>query len=133
MALSHTIAGKHLINGTWVGDAGAFDAIAPATGAVIGPKFAEADESEVNLAALAADSAFDATRDLPPRWQADLLDAIGAKIMELGDALLERAEAETALPRGRLTMERGADGQPVEDVRRGRARWCVGRCDNRHG
>lgn len=106
-SMSHQIAGKHLINGTWAGEARAFDAIAPATGAVIGPKFAEAGEADVNLAALAADSAFDATRDLPPRWQADLLDAIGAKIMDLGDALLERAEAETALPRGRLTMERG--------------------------
>jgi NADP-dependent aldehyde dehydrogenase len=107
MALSHQIAGKHLINGTWIGDAEAFDAIAPASGDVIGPRFAEAGESEVNLAALAADSAFDATRDLPPRWQADLLDTIGGKIVDLGDALLERAEAETALPRGRLTMERG--------------------------
>ena len=84
-----------------------FDAIAPATGAVIGPQFAEAGEADVNLAALAAASAFEATRDLPPRWQADLLDAIAAKIMDLGDALLERAETETALPRGRLTMERG--------------------------
>src|SRR5439155_20623256 len=46
------------------------------------------------------------TLDLPPRWSADLLDAIASKIMDLGDALLERGEAETALPRVRLTGER---------------------------
>src|SRR5439155_17617237 len=33
-------------------------------------------------------------------------EAIAAKIMDLGDALLERGEAETALPRPRLTGER---------------------------
>ena len=107
MPLAHDISGKHLINGTWVGGAGAFDAIAPATGAALGPKFAEAGQAEVNLAVGAAEAAFGATLDLPPQWPADLLDAIGAKVMDLGDALLERAEAETALPRPRLTMERG--------------------------
>lgn len=108
MPLTHEIAGKHLINGTWVGEiSGGFQATSPATGAALAPKFAEAGEAEVNLALLAAGSAFDASLDLPPRWPADLLDAIAAKVMDVGDALLERGEAETALPRGRLTMERG--------------------------
>src|SRR4029453_2291271 len=107
MALTHDIAGRHLINGTWLGEPGAFAATSPATGETLSPQFAEAGEGEVNLAAVAARSAFDATLDLQPKWPADLLDAIAAKVMDLGDALLERAEAETALPRGRLTMERG--------------------------
>ncbi|MGB7157848.1 MAG: aldehyde dehydrogenase (NADP(+)) [Tepidisphaeraceae bacterium] len=113
MPLAHNISGQHLINGTWVGggggsgDGGAFEATSPATGAALAPKFAEAGESEVNLAMMAAVSAFEASLDLPPRWSADLLDAIGAKVMDLGEALLERAEGETALPRPRLTMERG--------------------------
>ncbi|HEV2296225.1 MAG TPA: aldehyde dehydrogenase (NADP(+)) [Tepidisphaeraceae bacterium] len=108
MGLTHDIVGKHLINGTWVGEAnGAFEAMSPATGATLLPKFAEAGAAEVDLALLAARSAFDASLDLPPRWPAPLLDGIAAKVMDLGDALLERGEAETALPRGRLTMERG--------------------------
>ena len=105
--MTHELSGKHLINGTWMEGKAAFDAIAPATGITLGPKFAEAGDGEVNLALLAAESAFDASLDLPPRWQADLLDAIAAKVLDLGDTLLERGEAETALPRGRLTMERG--------------------------
>src|SRR5687767_2220157 len=110
MALTHDIAGKHLINGTWVGDpagGGAVEAASPATGTALTPKFPDDGEAEVNLALVAAESAFDASLDLPPRWSADLLDAIAARTMDLGDALLERGEAETALPRGRLTMERG--------------------------
>ena len=105
--MTHELAGKHLINGAWMGGDGAFSAISPATGETLAPRFAEAGDGEVNLALLAAESAYDASLDLPPRWQADLLDAMAAKVMDVGDALLERGEAETALPRGRLTMERG--------------------------
>src|SRR5215211_2193586 len=110
MPFVHDIAGKHLINGTWMGEATAgasFETTSPTTGAALPPRFAEAGDAEVNLALLAAASAFEASLDLPPRWPVDLLDAIAAHVMELGDALLERAEAESALPRGRLTMERG--------------------------
>ncbi len=43
---------------------------------------------------------------LPPQWPADLLEAIVVNIDALGDALLDRAGAETALPRLRLVGER---------------------------
>lgn len=84
-----------------------FNAINPATGEPLDPPITESTREDVNRAAKAAVEAFAATKDLEPRWQADLLDAIAARIMDLGDGLLERAEAETALPRARLTGERG--------------------------
>ena len=80
--------------------------INPATGQQLEPGFAEASEPDVNTAVAAAVDAFDQTLDLPPRWPADLLEAIADRIMSLGDALLERGESETALPRARLTGER---------------------------
>jgi NADP-dependent aldehyde dehydrogenase len=80
--------------------------INPATGAQLEPGFREASDADVNAAVAAATDAFDKTLDLPPRWPADLLDTIADRIMSLGDALLERGEAETALPRPRLTGER---------------------------
>ncbi|MEA2733659.1 MAG: 2,5-dioxopentanoate dehydrogenase, partial [Humisphaera sp.] len=83
-----------------------FYATNPATGERLEPAFHEAGDADVNAAVAAATKAFDATLDLPPRWPADLLDAIADRILALGDALLERGEAETALPRARLTGER---------------------------
>src|SRR5438105_5349565 len=104
----HQIAGLHLIGGEWkrAASGAGFSATNPASGQTLAPTFSEAGEAEVHAAATAADRAFEATHDLPPRWPAELLDAIAAKIMDLGDALLERAEQETALPRARLTGER---------------------------
>ena len=87
-------------------DTGLFG-INPATGERLQPAFREASDADVNAAVAAATRAFEYTLDLPPRWPAELLDAIADRIMALGEALLERGEAETALPRGRLTMERG--------------------------
>ena len=51
-------------------------------------------------------AAFLAVRERDPLWPAELLDAIASQIEALGDELLERGEAETALPRARLTGER---------------------------
>jgi len=104
----HEITGQHLIAGQWRSLVGAtFKATAPQTGALLEPGFAESGAGEVDAALEAAREAFEKTLDLPPRWPADLLDRIADRIMDLGDALLARAESETALPRGRLTMERG--------------------------
>jgi NADP-dependent aldehyde dehydrogenase len=83
-----------------------FQAVNPATGATLEPAFADATSSDVDTAVAGASEAFGQTQDLPPRWQADLLDRIAERIMDLGDALLERGEAETALPLPRLIGER---------------------------
>src|SRR4051812_2207835 len=106
--LTHQLTGAHLIDGEWrlPAQAQSFTPTNPGTGQAVQPTFGEAGEPDVNAALAAAVIAFDAAADLPPRWQADLLIAIADRIMDLGDALLERGEQETALPRARLTGER---------------------------
>ncbi len=108
MSNDNRLTGSHLINGQWVA-AGTktFQGENPATGEKLSPQFGEAGKAEVNAALSAAGGAFEAAFDLPHGWQAKLLDAIAARIMDLGDALLERGEQETALPRARLAGERG--------------------------
>jgi NADP-dependent aldehyde dehydrogenase len=82
-----------------------FYSVNPATGAKL-KEYAIAGAGEVDAALSAAARAFEQLLQHPPRWQAGLLDAIAANIMDLGDALLEQGEQETALPRPRLTGER---------------------------
>src|SRR4051812_21963381 len=105
--MSYDLQGSHLIDGKWTRSNGAeFRAENPATGEQLTPAFQEAGDAEVNAALTAASDAFAQSLDLSHGWQAQFLDSIAAKIMELGDTLLERAEQETALPRPRLTAER---------------------------
>jgi 2,5-dioxopentanoate dehydrogenase len=84
-----------------------FDAINPATGEAIGPKFSEAGESHVNDACALAAAAAPAFRDLAPDDRAQFLEAVADEIEALGDTLVERAVAESGLPKARLTGERG--------------------------
>ena len=83
-----------------------FRAVNPATGAELDPLIREASPRYAAAAVGVAVEAFEQTQDLPPRWSADLLERIADRIMDLGDALLDRGEAETALPQPRLTGER---------------------------
>src|SRR6476646_6740095 len=105
--MKYDLCGYHCIDGRWkaAGDE-TFDALNPATGETLSPHFAEATIDEVNAAVLAARHALLAVRDRDPLWPAELLDAIASQIEGLGDELLDRGEAETALPRPRLTGER---------------------------
>lgn len=84
-----------------------FRAQNPATGEPFGPAFPEATETMVNQAAEAAEAAFDQYRAAAPSARAAFLRRIAQEIVELGDELIETATAETALPAGRLTGERG--------------------------
>ena len=88
-------------------DPGVFRAQDPATGTALEPAFAEATPAEVDAAARAAQAAFEAYAALPPPRHAAFLRAIAEQLVGLGDALLERAGSETALPRPRLEGERG--------------------------
>ena len=101
-------SGKHLIDGEWVAASDAtFQAVNPATGAGLPGAFHCAMPEEIDQAFAAAVRAHLATRDLPPERWAELLDAMADQILALGPALLERAEAETALPAAtRLAGER---------------------------
>src|SRR5689334_23187763 len=98
--MTHQLTGLHLINGTWIKSQSGegYEAISPATGAKLTPTFAKAAAPEVDAALSIALKTFEQTSDLPPRWTATLLDSIADHIMDLGDALLDRGEQETALP-----------------------------------
>lgn len=83
-----------------------FRAQDPSTGRALDPAFAEATPGEVDAAARAAGSAFESFAATPPDRRAAFLRAVAETILALGDPLLDRAEAETALPRPRLEGER---------------------------
>ncbi len=103
-----TLNGHHLIAGREAAPSGnTFNAANPTTSATLEPTFGEATHAEADEALQAAEAAFDALRLATPETRAALLDAIADEITALGDALLERAHDETALPMARLTGERG--------------------------
>ncbi|MEZ5329773.1 MAG: aldehyde dehydrogenase family protein [Verrucomicrobiales bacterium] len=82
-----------------------FCATNPATRESLAVDFHAATTAEVDKAASLAGSV-DCLRG--DEWQrAALLRAIAEEIEKLGDALVERACAETGLPEGRIQMERG--------------------------
>jgi NADP-dependent aldehyde dehydrogenase len=81
-------------------------AVNPATGAVLEPAFAFAGPAEVAQACELAWSAFHAYRNTGLPERARFLEAIARHILALGDVLIERATAETGLPKDRLDSER---------------------------
>lgn len=83
-----------------------FQGFNPATGETVGPPFCESTETDVTAACdLAARAAADfAALSLEAR--AGFLEAVCDEILELGEALIEIAMAETGLPRPRLEGER---------------------------
>jgi 2,5-dioxopentanoate dehydrogenase len=99
--------GRHLISGNPVESTGGqFQALNPTTGELLATSFHEAGATEVDAALKAADEAFDALRTAEVETRAKFLDALGDEIVALGDELLNRAHAETALPMARLQGER---------------------------
>ncbi|SDV47302.1 aldehyde dehydrogenase (NADP(+)) [Chitinasiproducens palmae] len=83
-------------------------AIDPAANAEIAtPTFGFGGAIEVDRAARLAAAAFDPYRALPLETRATFLERIASEIEALGDALLERAHAESGLPIARLQGERG--------------------------
>ena len=82
-----------------------FGATNPATGAGLEPQFCAATLDDVADAANTAAEAFDLYRDLPLTQRAAFLENIGEQLLAIGEALLDRAHEETALPRPRLEGE----------------------------
>ena len=70
------------------------------------PEFPDSSPSQIDAACQLAESAFNAYRAAPLQTRAALLEAIAEEILALGDPLIERAMAETGLPRPRLEGER---------------------------
>jgi len=89
------------------GTQGEARAVNPATGAELEPVFGGGTVANVDRACALAAGDFDAFRNAPLETRAKLLEAIADGLMELGDELIERAMAESGLPRPRLEGERG--------------------------
>src|SRR4051794_5747096 len=83
-----------------------FRAVNPATGEAMEPAFAFAGPAEVERACALAWDAFHIYRETGLDERARFLETIATNILGLGDALIERASAETGLPRGRIEGER---------------------------
>lgn len=99
--------GKHLLGFTARAQGReTFCAVNPQTNALLEPPFSEAGEEEIDRAMEMATHAFAHYRKTTGRQRAVFLEAIADGMMGLGDALLDRFTAETALPRGRAEGER---------------------------
>lgn len=88
------------------GKGGDFYAYAPDGTVLEELSFGGALSTDLENAAVLAAGAFDAYRQMDAERRAEFLEVIGEEIMALGDALLERAQRETGLPRSRLVGER---------------------------
>ncbi len=126
------IHGKHLIAGApSAAGSQTFTASSPLGLELTPSVFAEATEAEVDAALSEAEKAAPAFRNASPEVRAVFLETIAAEILETGDALLERAHAESGLPLDRLTGERG---RTVGQLRQFAAvlregSWCDARID----
>lgn len=103
-----TLTGNMLIGQQAVcGNREAIRAINPATGTPLEPAYAGGNGEHVDRACALAWAAFDTYRDTSLEHRASFLEAIADNIEALGDELIERAVAETGLPRARIQGERG--------------------------
>lgn len=101
------LSGLNLVAGQWVGGGHkVFSNNNPANGEKLIPEFHEASDQEVELAAKEAAAAFDTYQRTTPEQRSNFLRRIAEEINNLGDELIQRAKAETALPEARLTGER---------------------------
>ncbi|MFE0842829.1 aldehyde dehydrogenase (NADP(+)) [Achromobacter insolitus] len=102
------LTGEMLIGRAAVrGQAGSQRAFNPTANAEIPePEFGLGSREDVERAVDLATRAFDPYRNLPLERRAAFLEAIAEEILALGDALIERAHAESGLPVARLTGER---------------------------
>src|SRR5580698_11313673 len=102
------ITGDMLLGASAVrGSQGTLRAFDPARNTEIEPAFGAGGAADVERACLLAAQAFDPFRVAPLETRARFLEAIAENILALGDALIERAHIESALPKARLEGERG--------------------------
>jgi len=100
--------GKNIIGGKAVASSNAktFNSIAAASGEKLNPVFHKATPEQADEAVALATKAFEEYRKLPAEKIAEFLNRIAEEILKLGDALIQRASAETGLPEARLQGER---------------------------
>ncbi|GAB3338897.1 aldehyde dehydrogenase (NADP(+)) [Chromohalobacter beijerinckii] len=103
-----TLEGKLLIGQqAVVGSSSAIHAVNPATGEQLDPAYAGGSAAEVEKACQLAWDAFDTYRETSLEERAVFLDTVASEIEAIGDALIQRAVAETGLPQARIEGERG--------------------------
>jgi alpha-ketoglutaric semialdehyde dehydrogenase len=102
-----SVTGEMLIGQrTERGKGATFRAVDPASGRNLDPAFGSASEADIDRACTLAWAAFDSFRETEPDLRARFLEAAARRILDLGDELIERATAETGLPRPRIEGER---------------------------
>src|SRR6187402_180509 len=101
------VTGTMLIGAEEVrGTQGEMRAANPATGTELEPVFGGGTTADVDKACELAERDFDSFRAAPLETRALLLETIAQNLMDLGDELIERAMAESGLPKARLEGER---------------------------
>lgn len=85
----------------------AIRALNPSTNEFIEPEFLGGDQQHVDQAAALAWQAFDAYRSVSAEQRAAFLECIADEVLALGDTLVDRAMAESGLPKARIEGERG--------------------------
>lgn len=114
-----TLTGKMLIGQHSIsGSREAIRAINPATDTPLEPAYPGGTGEQVEQACALAWNAFDTYRETPLAVRAEFLDTIANEIEALGDELIERAAAETGLPRARIQGERGRTCQQLRTFAR---------------
>jgi NADP-dependent aldehyde dehydrogenase len=103
-----TITGDAIIGGVFErGTAGSFKAWNPSLNQHVEPSFHMVDEAQIDRACRLAGEAFDTFRATSDQERAQFLETVAEQILAIGDELIERAMAESGLPRARLEGERG--------------------------
>lgn len=103
-----SITGEMLIGNSAIkGGDSAIYAVNPTTGERMEPAFSGGSKEDVNLACKLAEAAFDPYRNTSLEQRAIFLETIADEIHALGDALVQRAVAESGLPQARIEGERG--------------------------
>ncbi|MGV9796951.1 aldehyde dehydrogenase (NADP(+)) [Mycobacterium sp. NPDC003449] len=106
--MTTTLTGQLFVAGRRVAGAGpVLHPVAAVSGDELQPAYGSAAAGDIDAAAAAAREAFDGYRNAPLEVRARLLERIADGLEGLGDELIDRAHVETALPKGRLTSERG--------------------------
>ncbi|WP_163578230.1 aldehyde dehydrogenase (NADP(+)) [Halomonas faecis] len=103
-----SLEGKMLIGREAVsGSSQPINAVDPATGETLEPTYVGGTRAEVERACELAETAFASYRESTLEERATFLETVASEIEALGDALVERAMAETGLPQARIQGERG--------------------------
>lgn len=101
------LSGRNLIGFEFSGKGKtSFQAVDPSTQQNLETYFTEATKEEVSTAAEKAERAFETYRMKSSQERALFLEAIADEILNLGDILIKRCCAETALPEARVANER---------------------------